>query len=209
VPPGGSPLGNRQRLAATIAPQVQVMIGDQDDGKSLLVAIKTGEPLQNRLRRPKLRGTKVHAARPLARDCHSASYTDEIYAPPGNRATSLRERTRTPKIGSDEPAARSFGAVTKSGWDTAGGGKLLPSSEQLLQLDFAIVLHSCEVNAHRHREIIEEIHHLTGNTVPLSVEVVAADAQINGFLHTRSIGSTTVSLKVIGIHEVLRLRAGG
>jgi hypothetical protein len=91
--------------------------------------------------------------------------------------------------------------VTKSGWDTAGGGKLLPSSEQLLQLDFAIVLHSCEVHAHRHREIIEEIHHLTGNTVPLSVEVVAADAQINGSLHTTSIGSTTVSLKVSGIHE--------
>jgi hypothetical protein len=94
VPPGGSPLGNRQRLAATIAPQVQVMVGDQDDGKSLLVAIKTGEPLQNRLRRPKLRGTKVHAARPLARDCHSASYTDEIYAAPGNRA-SIPSRAHT------------------------------------------------------------------------------------------------------------------
>jgi hypothetical protein len=71
------------------------MVRDQDDGKSLLVAVKTGEPLQNRLRRPKLRGTKVHAASPLERDCHSASYTDKIYAPPGNRATSLRERTRT------------------------------------------------------------------------------------------------------------------
>jgi hypothetical protein len=91
--------------------------------------------------------------------------------------------------------------VTKSAWDTAGGGKLLPSPEQLVQLDFAIVLHSCEVHAHRHREIIEEIHHLTGNTVPLSVEVVAADAQINGSLHTTNIGSTTVSLKVSGIHE--------
>jgi hypothetical protein len=83
------------------------------------------------------------------------------------------------------------------------------SSEQPLQFDFAIVLHTCEVYGDRNREIIQEILHLAGNTVPLSVEVVAADAQINGFLHTRSIGSTTVSLKVIGIHEVLRLRAGG
>ena len=75
------------------------------------------------------------------------------------------------------------------------------SSEQPLQFDVAVVLHPCEVYGDRHCEIIEEIHHLTGDTVPLDVEVVAADAQINrGFLHGLLIGSTTISLKVSGIH---------
>ena len=57
------------------------------------------------------------------------------------------------------------------------------ASEDPLQADLAIVLHPCEVNAHRHREIIEEIHHLTGITVSLAVEVVAAEAQINCGFH--------------------------
>lgn len=70
------------------------------------------------------------------------------------------------------------------------------SSVEPLQADFAIVLHPCEVNAHRHREIIEEIHHFTGITVSLGVEVVAAEVQINCGLHTTIIGSTTVFLKV-------------
>ena len=84
----------------------------------------------------------------------------------------------------------------------AGAGKSVPSSEELLQVDFAIVLHPCEVNAHRYREIIEEIHHLTGTTVPLDVEVVAADAHVDGvFVHATLIGSTTVSLKVNRIPE--------
>ena len=90
----GSPLGDRKRLAAIIAPQVQVMVRDQDDGKSVLVAIEAGEPLENRLRLLRLLGSKVHAASPLERDCHSAWYTDEIYARARRCATPLRERTR-------------------------------------------------------------------------------------------------------------------
>jgi len=70
------------------------------------------------------------------------------------------------------------------------------SSEEPLQVDFAKVLYPCEVNGHRHGEIIEEIRHLTGTTIPLGMEVFAADAQINRSLHTIFIGSTTVSLKV-------------
>ena len=67
----------------------------------------------------------------------------------------------------------------------AGAGKSVWSSEEPLQFDFAIVLHPSKVYGYRHRAIIEEIHHLTGSTVPLDVEVVASDAQINGgFLHT-------------------------
>ena len=57
------------------------------------------------------------------------------------------------------------------------------SSVDPLQADFAIVLHPCEVNAYRHREIIEEIHHFTGITVSLAVEVVAAEVQINCRFH--------------------------
>ena len=89
----GSPLGDRKRLAAMIALQVQVVVRYQDDGKSILVAIEAGEPLENRLRLPRLLGSKVHAAS-LWRETHSALYTDEIYARARRCATPLRKRTR-------------------------------------------------------------------------------------------------------------------
>ena len=41
------------------------------------------------------------------------------------------------------------------------------SSEEPLQLDFAIVLHQCQVNSPRHRYIVDEIQPDTGLlTVP-------------------------------------------
>ena len=83
-----------------------------------------------------------------------------------------------------------------------GAGKSVPSSVKPLQVHFAIVLHLREVSGHRHCEIINEIQHLTGNAVPLDMEVVAADAQINGrFVHNLVIGSTAVSLKVSRIRD--------
>ncbi len=85
-----------------------------------------------------------------------------------------------------------------------GAGKSVPSSVKPLQVHFAIVLHLREVSGHRHREIIKEIQHLTRNAVPLDMEVVAADAQINGrfvLVHTLVIGSTAVSLKVSRIRD--------
>ena len=63
------------------------------------------------------------------------------------------------------------------------------SSVEPLQADFAIVLHPCEVNAHRHREIIEEIHHFTGITVSLAVEVVAAEVQIDCGFHNQQLSA--------------------
>jgi hypothetical protein len=62
VPRDGSPLRDRKRLAAVTTPQIQVMIGGQDDGKGVLVAIEAAEPLENRLELPRLLRSKVHAA---------------------------------------------------------------------------------------------------------------------------------------------------
>ena len=72
------------------------------------------------------------------------------------------------------------------------------SSDEPLQLDFAIVLHQCQVNSPRHRDIVDEIQPGAGLlTVPRSMEVVTADVQIEGgFVHTTLIGSITISLKV-------------
>jgi hypothetical protein len=47
VPRDGSPLGHRKRLAAMTAPQVQVMIRDQDNRKDESVTIEAAEPLEN------------------------------------------------------------------------------------------------------------------------------------------------------------------
>jgi hypothetical protein len=92
--------------------------------------------------------------------------------------------------------------------DKALHGQMLPqghgarmwmgSSEEPLQLDFAIVLHQCQVNSPRHRDIVDEIQPGAGLlTVPRSMEVVTADVQIEGgFVHTTLIGSITISLKV-------------
>ena len=80
VPRNGSPLGDRKRLAAMIAPQVHVMVRDQGDGKSVLVAIEAGEPLENRLEHPRSLGSKVHAASLSERDRESVLYTDKVYA---------------------------------------------------------------------------------------------------------------------------------
>jgi hypothetical protein len=83
----GSPLGDRKGLAAMVAPQVQVMVRDQDDGTSVLVAIEAGEPLENRLELPRSL-TEEHAAILLKRS-HSVWYTDGIYAHGARRATPL------------------------------------------------------------------------------------------------------------------------
>ena len=85
VPRNGSPLGDRKRLAAMIAPQVHVMVRDQRDGKSVLVAIEAGEPLENRLELPRSLGSKVHAASLSERDRESVLYTDKVYARPPQR----------------------------------------------------------------------------------------------------------------------------
>ena len=63
-----------------IAPQVHVMVRDQGDGKSMLVAIEAGEPLENRLELPRSLGSKVHAASLSERDRESVLYTDKVYA---------------------------------------------------------------------------------------------------------------------------------
>ena len=68
------------------------------------------------------------------------------------------------------------------------------SSEEPLQLDFAVVLHPCEVTSHCYRATVDEVFPEARLTVPLGMEMVIADAQINA--HTRLIGSMTVSLKV-------------
>ena len=82
VPRNGSPLGDRKRLAAMIAPQVHVMVRDQGDGKSMLVAIEAGEPLENRLELPRSLGSKVHAASLSERDRESVVYGQSIRPPP-------------------------------------------------------------------------------------------------------------------------------
>jgi len=45
----GSLLGDRKRLAAMIAPQVQLMVRDEGDGKSVLVATETRNHISRRL----------------------------------------------------------------------------------------------------------------------------------------------------------------
>ena len=76
-------------------------------------------------------------------------------------------------------------------------GIALGTDGQPLQFDFPVMLPSFAYTVTVTAGIIQEIHHLTGLTVPLSAEVVATHAQINGGLHTSVfhtslIGSTTV-----------------
>jgi hypothetical protein len=93
VPRDGSALGYGKRLAAITAPQVQVMICHQDDGKSVLVAIEAAESLENGLGVPRLLGSKVHAASLVARDCHLGCIRTK-YTPAATAAQHhFRERT--------------------------------------------------------------------------------------------------------------------
>jgi hypothetical protein len=92
-PRGGSALGDRKRLAAVTAPQVQVMVRGQDNGKGEPVAIEAGEPLENRLRPPRLLGSKVHGAGLLVGDCHLRCIRTKYTPAAPSGATPFRERT--------------------------------------------------------------------------------------------------------------------
>jgi hypothetical protein len=69
------------------------MIRDQDDSKSVLVAIEAAEPLENGLGVPRLLGSKVHAASLVARDCHWVVYGRNIRPRPTAAQHHFRERT--------------------------------------------------------------------------------------------------------------------
>ena len=81
-----SSLRDRKRVAALIAPQVQVIVRDQEHAEGVVVAIAAGESLENGPTPLRFRRSKTHVG-PLGKPALPGVYVENIRRPPVRRNT--------------------------------------------------------------------------------------------------------------------------